>query len=127
MALTRLGEAAIALGDHTAAREYLREAVELIPQIPPQWQSDAMRTLTAVARFVLSEQPAKAVELLAFVNAQSVTPHQLRVELQRLLNELADRLPSDEVAAAQQRGRALSLEEAITVVSLHNDRQIGAR
>jgi hypothetical protein len=101
--------------------------VELIPQIPPQWQSDAMRTLTAVARFVLSEQPAAAIELLVFVDAQSVTPYQLRVVTQRLLSELTDRLRPDEVAAAQQRGRALSLEEAITVVSLHNDRQIGAR
>jgi predicted ATPase/DNA-binding SARP family transcriptional activator/tetratricopeptide (TPR) repeat protein len=115
VALTRLGEAAIALGDYAAAREYLRAAVELIPQIPPQWQSDAMRTLTAVARFVLSEQPLTAIELLAFVNAQSVTPYQLRVETQRLLNDLTDRLPSDEVTAARQRGAAATLADSLSV------------
>jgi hypothetical protein len=35
------------------------------------------------------------------------------------LNELTDRLPPDEVAAAQQRGQVLSLEEAIALARLY--------
>jgi hypothetical protein len=71
--------------------------------------------LIAVARFVLSEQPLMTIELLAFVNAQSVTPHHLHGEAQRLLNELADRLSSDEVAAARQRGAAATLADSLSV------------
>lgn len=114
-ALTRLGEAATALEQLTAARAHLHEAVQLIPQIPPQWQSDAMRILIAVARLVSSEQPLTTIELLAFVNTQAVAPHHLRGEVQRLLKELADRLSPEDVAAAQQRGAAATLADSLSV------------
>jgi len=116
LALTGLGKVSGALGYGEAARGYLREAIGFIPQLPLQWQSDGMDTLSAVAQLIMGDRPLCAVELLAFVSARSQTYQHVRVQARSLLNELADRLPPADRAAAQQHGQDRSLD-AITALA----------
>ena len=96
------------------AREYLREAVQLIPQIPPQWQSDRLDTLTAVARLKACEQPLRAIELFAFVIAHPLTYYHVRVAAQQLLDDLLTKVSPDDARTAQQRGETTTLEEIVS-------------
>jgi tetratricopeptide (TPR) repeat protein len=113
--LTGLGKVALAERHAEVAREYLREAVSLIPQVPPEWRFNAMNTLIVVAQLVARDQPRHIMELLAFVIAQPLTYQHVRTAAQRLLRGLATEVPADEVRLIQQHGERLMLDEAITL------------
>jgi tetratricopeptide (TPR) repeat protein len=115
VALTNFGKVSLVLGQSAQAHDFLHEAVQLISQIPPHWQTDALDTLMVVAQLMLQKQPLTAIALFTFVGAQPLAFQHMREEARQVLNELADRLQSAEVAVAQQHGQTLTLEEAIAL------------
>lgn len=113
-ALTNLGQVSIELGHDEAAREYLREAIQLIRQIPPQWQSDGLDTLMAIARLKAREQPLQAIELFAFVIAHPLTYQHTRVTARQLLDGVLAKVAPNQGRVAQQRGETSTLAEIVS-------------
>jgi tetratricopeptide (TPR) repeat protein len=106
-ALHYLGEAARMNGDYDAARDYLRRAVRL---------ADDSRSIMLLTRYLIgfaalfadTGDPVRAVELLTFVIQNRATWAVSRARAVHLLDGLAAVLPSDEFAAAEARGAALT-------------------
>jgi predicted ATPase len=114
-ALTSLGQVSMALDDDKAAREYLSEAVQLIPQIPPQWLYSGLDTLAALAHLdARAGQPLRAIELLTFVAAHPLTYHHARIAAQQRLDDLLGQVTLEKAHAAQQRGASSTFNEMVS-------------
>ncbi|MEW5989119.1 MAG: tetratricopeptide repeat protein, partial [Chloroflexota bacterium] len=100
---TALGEAEAALGEYRPA---LGSALALSAM------SLAVEVLLGFARlFIQRGQKELALERLAFAIHHPALPQSERLEAEQLFAEVAAGLPEGIVAAAEARGRALSLEE----------------
>jgi predicted ATPase/DNA-binding SARP family transcriptional activator len=123
--LCGMGAAACGMGDLQAGRQYLLRALKLAhgAQIFPQaslavyFLSQLLVTESQDAGLSASqrlETQANAARLLAWVIHRPTTWQLFRDRAQQLLAELAESLPADTMAAAQQRGREQTLEGVAT-------------
>jgi hypothetical protein len=77
----------------------------------------AMEAVVGIAMLMIGRgDHERAVELLAFAEAQNVTDKETKDRCRRLLRELEAKVPSDILAAACRRGTMLTVEAVIAQV-----------
>jgi tetratricopeptide (TPR) repeat protein len=113
-----LGKVAIIMGDAAKAEGYLVRSLILTKEIG--FVRDMINLLCEFARLQVAEdQFEQAVELLALViqHPSSQSPRifegPIRESAEELLAQLEDELPTETIAAAVERGRALDLDEVV--------------
>ncbi|MBU0494632.1 MAG: tetratricopeptide repeat protein, partial [Chloroflexi bacterium] len=112
--LTRLGEIASALGETQASQTYIRQALEIATALGAKPLT--LEVLAgAAALLAQGGEAAPAVELAAFIQRQPAARRETRDQAARLLGELQAALPAEELTAARERGRAMTMEEAVDV------------
>ncbi|HEX9370358.1 MAG TPA: tetratricopeptide repeat protein [Roseiflexaceae bacterium] len=110
-ALNHLGWSSRGLGLVAEARRYFREALDLAlaSRIPPA----ALEALVGLAR---DAAPEPALALLAFVAGAPSGGADVRERARQLFDDLAAKLPPEQVAVARRRGQALTLDAAAGLV-----------
>jgi len=107
-----LGEAYLARGDGAQAKQHLRTALDLAVQIKAL--DELLDTLRAVAWLTAGRGEIEwAVEILAHALSHPDSDVQVRAKVETLLAELSSRLPPEAVNAAQERGRAKTLDAIV--------------
>ena len=109
-----LGYVARALGDLDRARHYLATALRTATEIGTFLAR--MIALPAVALLLADQgQAERAIELYALASRYPVLANAHWVEdvAGRHIGDLAETLPPDVVAAAQERGRARDLDDTV--------------
>ena len=113
-ALTNLGNASCALGDHQASARYFNQAVQLalaLHAIPR-----ALDALSGMAILLAQRgDHERAVERAALCLHHPASQKQTQIRAARLLAQVAEQLSAEAIAAAQERGRAKRLAEAAEV------------
>ena len=106
--LARVGDVAFASGDVATAEAAYREALQLaVENHALPWTVQALLGMAAVLAQAGSE--AEAIEVLDLVAHHPVTPTWYRTRAERLLDELAARLPARTVASAKARAATREL------------------
>jgi tetratricopeptide (TPR) repeat protein len=112
-ALYYLGEAARLRGDLTTAGEHFVQSVRLAAGASSVML--VVRHLVGFASLLAQTgEPERAIELLALVVHHPATWQVTRDRAYRLLAELGEAVPPEIAAAAQDRGRQLSVDAVIT-------------
>jgi tetratricopeptide (TPR) repeat protein len=115
-----LGMLALEQQDYPEAKRHLAEALDIA------YENNLLTRVTDVL-FRMGDllqrtgRPAAAVEYLTFVQHHPATDDRVRTGTTEFLADLAAGLPPETLAAAQAKGRSLSLEEIVARVLLgHN-------
>jgi tetratricopeptide (TPR) repeat protein len=101
-------------GDSAAAREYLVQSIERVRGWGYASGAACLnRLVTAAWLLAQTGSPEEALELLALVLGHPVTWHRVREEAAELFARVAAELAPAVVAAAEQRGAEMTLDEAL--------------
>lgn len=115
-ALSGLGRAEVALGNLALANQHLRESFELAYYIS---RDLCMLPLYGLAAWLAaSGEPARAIELAAFVANYHLSWHETRRLAGELIAETLDRTGEVEAEAAIERGRQRDLDSVIVEYEL---------
>ena len=109
LALNSLGKLAQVRGDPRQAREHYRRALEAATGLdsPPV----LLAILSDWGKLLAQEgQREQALALLGFIQGHPAAEQQIHDQVAGLLSELRAELPPETVAAAQERGRAWTLD-----------------
>jgi DNA-binding SARP family transcriptional activator/predicted ATPase/Tfp pilus assembly protein PilF len=107
-----LGVVLLRLGDLPAARRYLRQSLELAWQ--QQIVPDVLYALSGWAHWYEQQgERADAVQLLTAVAQHPLTWQQEKEEAKALLASLSAALSPLQLAASQEKGREMSLDDAV--------------
>ena len=113
--LNGLGDAAFKLKSLAEARGYFRRALEIAWEIGAA--SVALNSVQGISRVLAGEGEAeRALELSAFTLSQFDSEQTSKDAAQRLVAELTTELPAEQARAAEERGRALRLGDAVAQV-----------
>jgi predicted ATPase/class 3 adenylate cyclase len=112
-ALCRLGFAAAALGHFDEAREHSRRALELAQEM--QATSLLLHALSGIGVLLCREgADRRGAAMLMFCLEHEAMPATYRLVAQPTLDELRERLDSEELAAARQAAAGLDLDELVS-------------
>ncbi|MDX1417803.1 MAG: AAA family ATPase, partial [Candidatus Promineifilaceae bacterium] len=114
-----LGRAMVGLGNYTAARAYFVKGIELPRMGEEDWRDLLMVTLSGVVELLLAEgQTEQALTMAAFVIEQASTWQEVRWRLESYLTAAQEELDREIYAAALQKGKSLTLDEALSFTGL---------
>jgi ATP/maltotriose-dependent transcriptional regulator MalT len=115
MGFTYCGKAALGLGDYAEAGLAAYQALTIAAKY--RLVTKLLDTLVLVAQLWLDEGKSdRAMELIGLVDQRSSTIDPFYSGLTELLSKLEAVVPSEQISAAVQRGRALDFDETVTQV-----------
>lgn len=110
--LNNLGEVAYALGEYQPAGHYFREALTIMANI--KTVHAVLHIVTSIAALLAQDgEKARAIEMLVLVLHHPASQKTTRDRAGHLLSDLTSQLSAQQVAAAQERGKARRLEELV--------------
>ena len=109
-ALASLGGVAGALGEYREAWQHTGEALQTATEIGSV-SATLFGLVTAAALLAGQEDEERAVEVAALVFHHAAANHETKNRARQLLAQLETQLPAPTLVAAQERGRAKTLEE----------------
>lgn len=114
-ALNDLGRAAIAMGNHRLAQEQFQRSLQIAHEM--RFTPLILSILVGIARLLIETgRVQQGLEILFFVQDQNEVEHETCVRAQLLLELARQKLPTDQLAVAQKRGRQKNLHTELNSV-----------
>ena len=113
--LNVLGNVAFAQGKYQEARQYLYEALKLTQDMNAAPMM--LDILTGLAHLlVVDGQKERAIELLIFPLNHAASKKETKIKAHRLFSKLTPQLPRQIIETAQQKSKAVQLEEFVAEI-----------
>jgi tetratricopeptide (TPR) repeat protein len=109
-----LGRALIGLGKFSEAREILLEAIHNAPE-SNAWDLIFLPLLGSVSLFAALGKSERAIELAAFIVSQRLSWNETKRQAREVIESASRNLPEEVAQAAQERGQAMNMDQAIAL------------